>query len=134
MRTVFFIIVSTLSLFTLPALADDMATMPNMHHQGGMGDIADMHSDGGMMTPSNTTVPSTTEEYHSQGTIKRWNAQGVAIAHHAVPSLNWPPMTMTFSLPPALAAHPLASGTEVDFSFHQDDQGYSLTAIHPIQP
>lgn len=133
MRTLFFIIVSTFSLFTLPALADDMATMPNMHHAGGMGDIADMHHDGGMMTSPETAVPSS-REYHSQGIIKRWHAQGVAIAHHAVPTLNWPPMTMTFSLPPALAGHPLAIGTTVDFSFRQDDQGYSLTAIHPIQP
>ena len=133
MRTLFFIIASTFSLFTLPALADDMATMPNMYHEGGMGDIADMHHDGGMMTSPATAAPSS-REHHSQGIIKRWDAQGVAIAHHAVPSLNWPPMTMTFSLPPALAGHPLAIGTQVDFSFRQDDQGYSLTAIHPIQP
>ncbi len=133
MRTLFFIIVSTFSLFTLPALADDMAAMPNMQHQDGMGDMAGMHHDGSMMTSAETAAP-TAGEYHSHGIIKRWDGQRVAIAHHAVPALNWPPMTMTFSLPQAFAARPLAAGTEVDFSFRQDDQGYSLTSIHPVQP
>lgn len=118
MRTFLFIIATALSLSFLPAWADDMSTM---------------HHNGGMTTTSNATA-STAADYHSQGVIKRWDGQRVAIAHHAIPALNWPPMTMTFAVPQGLAGKTPAAGTTVDFSFRQDDQGYSLTAIHPMQP
>ncbi len=124
MRTLFIIIVSALSLFNLPAQADGMGDMSNMN-------MSEMHHDHNMMATSDVATPA---DYRSQGVIKRWDAQRVAIAHHAIPALNWPPMTMTFTVPQALAGQKLAVGTQVDFSFRQDDQGYSLTAIHSIQP
>ncbi|NDL65103.1 copper-binding protein [Acerihabitans arboris] len=123
MRTLFIIFLSAVSVFTIPALADGMA---------GMGDMANMHPDHGMMAASD--VNATPADYRSHGIIKRWDNQHVAIAHQAIPALNWPPMTMTFSVPANLADRRLAAGTPVDFSFRQDAQGYALTAIHPVQP
>lgn len=123
MHTLFIIVLSAISVFALPALADDMA---------GMGDMSSMHPDHGMMAASKFNTSPT--DYHATGIIKRWNNQQVAIAHQAIPALNWPPMTMTFGVPANLDAGKLAPGTRVDFSFRQDAQGYSLTAIHPVQP
>ncbi|WP_255557253.1 copper-binding protein [Sodalis sp. dw_96] len=121
MRALFIIVISAISLFTLPVFADDMAAM---------GDMPGMQHDNGMMTAADAAA----SDYHSQGIVKLWDNQHVAIAHHAIPALNWPPMTMTFAVPPAFAGQKLAVGTQVDFSFRQDAQGYQLTAIHPVQP
>lgn len=122
MRTFFIVVLSAIAVFALPALADDMA---------GMGDMAGMHPEHGMMAASN--VNASAADYHSNGIIKRWDNQHVAIAHQAIPALKWPPMTMTFAVPAELDAAKLAVGARVDFSFRQDAQGYTLTAIHSLQ-
>lgn len=54
------------------------------------------------------------------------------VAAPAAPALNWPPMTMSFLLPPP-AVSALPAGTPVDFSFRQVAGGYQLTAIHASQ-
>lgn len=115
MKTLSIIFVSALSLFNVSAFADDMAAMANMP---------------GMAAASDTSAAPV---YHSQGVIKQWDGQHASIAHDAVPELNWPAMTMTYGLPASLAAQNLAPGTQVEFSFHQDAQGYTLTAISPVQ-
>ncbi|WP_416260521.1 copper-binding protein [Gibbsiella quercinecans] len=76
-------------------------------------------------------APSSYAEIHAQGVIKAWRPQAVSIAHQAIPALNWPPMTMSFLLPPPVSALP--AGTPVDFSFRQVAGGYQLTAIHASQ-
>ncbi len=90
MRALFIIVISAISLFTLPVFADDMAAM---------GDMPGMQHDNGMMTAADAAA----SDYHSQGIVKLWDNQHVAIAHHAIPALNWPPVTMAFPVPPAFA-------------------------------
>jgi Cu(I)/Ag(I) efflux system protein CusF len=119
MKTLAVIFFSALSLSTVSAFADDMAGMAGMSNMPGMATASDT---------------SATPVYHSQGVIKQWDGQHASIAHNAVPELNWPAMTMTYALPASLAAQNLAPGTQVTFSFHQDAQGYTLTAISPVQP
>ncbi|WP_174848867.1 copper-binding protein [Yersinia artesiana] len=89
------------------------------------------HDHGAMMADTTTTH---TNDYHSGGQIKAWNANSVSIAHSAIPALNWPPMSMSFDLPDNLAATPIPVGTQVTFSFRQTEQGYQLTAISAQQP
>ncbi|ANI30104.1 hypothetical protein PL78_09755 [Yersinia entomophaga] len=93
---------------------------------------ADPHSHQHMYQPdaSSTSVETI---YQSQGKIKTWSAAGVFISHQAIPALNWPPMTMSFSLPTADNLQPLTVGTEADFSFRQTAQGYELVSIAPHQ-
>ncbi|MDV5355684.1 copper-binding protein [Enterobacter asburiae] len=70
--------------------------------------------------------------YQSQGSVKKITPQAITIAHQAIPALNWPPMTMQFTVTPE---HPLAQvkvGDKVRFSFSQSEQGYTLTAITPL--
>ncbi|MNG83817.1 copper-binding protein [Serratia inhibens] len=68
-------------------------------------------------------------EIHSQGIIKAWDERKVSIAHQAIPALGWPPMTMSFLLPPSPSFAVLPVGTLVDFSFLPNDGGYRLIAI-----
>jgi len=70
-----------------------------------------------------------TVEIHSQGVIKAWDERKVSIRHQAIPALNWPPMTMSFLLPPSPSLTVLPVGTAVDFSFLPIDGGYQLIAI-----
>ncbi|CAJ0997774.1 copper-binding protein [Sodalis praecaptivus] len=100
-----------------------------------------MHDHAGAMTAAAQTLPATQQAdvdtaaavYSAQGAIARWDAHEVAIAHHAIPALKWPQMTMTFALPDALAAKPLATGTAVNFSFRLQNGSYTVTAIQPVQ-
>ncbi|AGB83384.1 hypothetical protein D781_3153 [Serratia sp. FGI94] len=69
---------------------------------------------------------------HSQGVLKAWNSHKVSIAHPAIESLGWPPMTMNFLQPqPPLAALP--ADTPIEFSFRQVDGGYQLIALSASQ-
>ncbi|CNK65805.1 copper-binding protein [Yersinia mollaretii] len=109
-------------IFSAPLFAATQSmtdSLPISHHHGAM--MAD-------------APPTDADNYHSRGQVKVWSASSVAIAHPAIPALNWPPMTMTFDLPENLVATPLPVGTSVIFSFRQTPQGYQLTAISAQQP
>ncbi|AHM72007.1 copper-binding protein [Yersinia hibernica] len=110
------------ALFSAPLLA----AIPSMTETMPMS-----HNHGAMMAE---TATAPTDVYHSRGQIKAWNINSVAIAHSAISALNWPPMTMTFSLPDNLVPAPIPLGTSVTFSFRQTEQGYQLTAISAQQP
>ncbi|QHB33959.1 copper-binding protein [Yersinia canariae] len=109
-------------LFSAPLLAATPPMTENMPMS---------HDHGAMMAE---TAATQTDVYHSRGQIKAWNANSVSIAHSAIPALNWPPMTMTFSLPDNIVPAPLPIGAQVTFSFSQTEQGYQLTAISAQQP
>ncbi|WP_058911732.1 copper-binding protein [Entomohabitans teleogrylli] len=61
--------------------------------------------------------------WHSEGVVKRLDANTVTIAHPPIPSLNWPAMTMTFALPAGAEQWRLQPDEHIHFSFtaHQDD-------------
>lgn len=65
------------------------------------------------------------------GVIKAVNAQAhkVQIAHDAIPSLNWPPMTMWFGVQGALPQD-LKAGDSVKFDLQQlEGKKWSITRI-----
>lgn len=118
LSTVTGLFLSAVFFVSSPLLAAATETMPMAHHHGVMID------DPAPAAP----------HYDASGQIKAWHDTRVSIAHSAIPALNWPPMTMTFTLPDTLAAERLPIGTAVTFSFSQTDQGYLLTAISAQQP
>jgi len=65
----------------------------------------------------------------TQGTVTAIEADKVTIAHEAVPSLNWPPMTMGFAAPPSGLPKDLAIGDRVAFSFKEVEGGYRIESI-----
>ena len=59
----------------------------------------------------------------TEGTVKEITAEAITIAHEAVPSLNWPPMTMSFKPPAKGVSAELKVGDHVSFSFAESEQG-----------
>ena len=73
---------------------------------------------------SHTTTGRIQSIDHAAGTVK--------IAHRAVPSLNWPAMTMGFKVQDESALAGLKEGEEVEFTFAEESAGrYVITEISP---
>jgi Cu(I)/Ag(I) efflux system protein CusF len=75
----------------------------------------------------------TTEIYHGHGVVKKVTNDSISIAHLPVSALNWPAMTMTFSLPDAGGLPVVKAGDTVDFTFSQQADGYTLASVTPIK-
>lgn len=73
------------------------------------------------------------QTYHSQGIIKKVSPAALSIAHHAIPALNWPPMTMQFSLPQGSNLPAVNVGDKVNFSFVQRGDGYQIVSLTPAE-
>lgn len=69
--------------------------------------------------------------HHATGLVKKLDAQAglVTITHEAVPSMNWPPMTMGFQVKDKMLLDKLGVGKKVDFEFVQGSKGYVVTAV-----
>jgi Cu(I)/Ag(I) efflux system membrane fusion protein len=73
---------------------------------------------------------SVPQSHHAEGRVDKVEGDTATISHGAVPSLQWPPMTMGFRLPPS--GHPeLKPGERVQFDFVQGAGGYEITHIAP---
>jgi len=53
----------------------------------------------------------------------------VTIAHGPVASMNWPSMTMAFTVKDKALMDKLAKGKEVDFEFRQEGRDYVVTGV-----
>ncbi len=102
-----------LSAVSFNAFADSMA---GMDHMQGMQDMPGMS-----MSQESATL------YTGTGVVKAWTAAHVAIAHQAIPALNWPPMTMQFLLQGYNGAT-FAPGQHITFTFKQVNNGYQLVS------
>lgn len=76
------------------------------------------------------TMPLT---HIARGTVKHVDAaqRAVTVAHAAVASLNWPPMTMQFNYREPVTADMLAVGEAITFNFVQSGGDYVITAVQP---
>lgn len=75
------------------------------------------------------------QTYMTKGTIQSVDHEAgtVKIAHEAVPSLNWPAMTMEFKLSSAQDSVGLKEGEQVEFHFTEESAGqYAITQISPL--
>lgn len=65
------------------------------------------------------------------GVVKKLDAKTgvVTLAHEAVNSMNWPPMTMGFMVKDKMLLDKLAVGKKVNFEFIQNADGYVVTAV-----
>ncbi|WBM69624.1 copper-binding protein [Buttiauxella sp. WJP83] len=73
------------------------------------------------------------EIYHGQGVVKKTTANSISIAHKPIVALNWPAMTMTFSLPESGSSPVVKAGDAVDFTFSQQAEGYQLSSVTPTK-
>jgi Cu(I)/Ag(I) efflux system membrane fusion protein len=80
-------------------------------------------------------APAQTNAHLTQGRITAMKEGELTIAHEAVPSLNWPSMTMPFELPPGKAPTALKVGDRVTFSFVEAKPGaYRIESIAKLEP
>ena len=70
---------------------------------------------------------------HTTGKVVRIDAahSRITIAHHPVPALGWPAMTMTFQAT-TLQLQGLQAGDQVDFQFYLHDGAAVIERIHRI--
>jgi Cu(I)/Ag(I) efflux system protein CusF len=78
----------------------------------------------GMAASAQTTHTAT-------GVVKKVDAKAgqVTLAHEPVKSLNWPAMTMGFTVKDKMLFDKLAVGKKVEFEFSQAGNGYVVTAV-----
>ena len=82
-------------------------------------------------TPKGNEPSGAGATHHAEGRVDKVEGESVTISHGAVPSLQWPPMTMGFRL--AAPGHPeLKPGERVEFDFVQGAGGYRITHIAPV--
>jgi Cu/Ag efflux protein CusF len=70
---------------------------------------------------------------HTTGRVVQIDAgrSRITIAHHAVPALGWPAMTMTFKSS-ARQLQGIKAGDQVDFAFYVRSDGAVIERIHKI--
>ncbi len=103
---------------TLSASAFAQDKMDSMKNMKGM-NMPAMPASGAQATHSAT------------GMVKKVDAGAgvVTLAHEAIPSLNWPAMTMSFQVKDKMLLDKLLVGKKVDFEFVQGDTGYVVTSV-----
>jgi Cu(I)/Ag(I) efflux system membrane fusion protein len=76
-----------------------------------------------------SAMPAATATHEASGRITALSGASITIAHGPVASLQWPAMTMAFTLQRADLAHGLSVGDTVAFRFHRDGQRTIVTEI-----
>jgi Cu/Ag efflux protein CusF len=78
---------------------------------------------------SSAASPSTTA--HATGIVEKVDASAglVTIAHEAIPTIGWPPMTMGFRVEDKKLFGKLVVGQKVDFDFAMTSKGYVVTRV-----
>lgn len=61
------------------------------------------------------------------------DSKKVTIAHDAIPAVNWPPMTMRFTITPQTQLNDIKTGSKVAFTFVQQGNLSLLQDIHLAQ-
>jgi Cu(I)/Ag(I) efflux system protein CusF len=114
--------------FALAAvLVSSVSAAPLSHAQtGGMGGMdmkgMDMGKDSGKNPQAKT--------HQGTGTVTKLDpaSSKVTIAHGPVQTLNWPAMTMTFTVKDKALLDKLSSGKKVEFGFVQQGPDYVITS------
>jgi Cu(I)/Ag(I) efflux system protein CusF len=74
---------------------------------------------------------TSTEQHTTTGTVTAIDAaqRKITLAHEAVPSLQWPPMTMSFRVEDGAMIDALQVGDQVRFSFTQQGDAFVIGDI-----
>ena len=113
---------AVLSLTTVALL---LVTAAGAHAQAG--GMSGMPMDG-----SKTTAPKADAASHqAAGVVKTVDAAAgkVTIAHGPVPTLNWPAMTMGFTVKDKALMAQLPAGKSVQVTFRQEGKDYVITSV-----
>ncbi len=81
----------------------------------------------GMDMKTEKNAPAATHK--ASGTVTKVDKNKVTIKHGPVASLNWPGMTMAFSVKDKAVMDKLAKDRKVDFEFVQQGKDYVITSV-----
>lgn len=92
----------------------------------GMKGMEDMHKDMPMKGMQHEE-----KQHKASGTVTRVDRakSRVTIKHEAVPTLEWPAMTMTFAVKDKKLMEKLPQGKQVQFQFAQQGKDYVITGV-----
>ena len=112
-------------LHATPALALAAALLAGAAWAQGAAKKDEHAGHGAVASPAQATAHKAT------GTVKSVDAakKTVTIAHEPVKSLNWPAMTMPFSVKDAKMLEKLKPGQKTEFEFVQDGASSVITAV-----
>jgi Cu(I)/Ag(I) efflux system protein CusF len=122
---------SATSALAQQKMMDGMKDMPMDNMKGmPMDNMKDMPMDNMKGMPMGKAAPGQTV-HAAKGRVTKVDAGTgvVTLAHDPVKSLNWPAMTMGFSVKDKTLLGKLGVGKTVDFEFAQGDKGYVITAV-----
>lgn len=71
------------------------------------------------------------KQYLTQGVVEALDGKNVTLSHEPVPELQWPAMTMDFTLPPGGLPAGIGVGSKVTFHFSVDENGSHISQIVP---
>jgi Cu(I)/Ag(I) efflux system membrane fusion protein len=74
-------------------------------------------------------MPARAATHHATGRVEKIAADEVTLSHGPVPSLNWGPMTMGFSLPAGGLPKDVKVGDTVDFEFQKGEKGFKIVSM-----
>lgn len=77
------------------------------------------------------TSSSLSPVYHGIGKIEKVSPESLTLSHKPIPELKWPAMTMDFGKPRPDAYPDIKVGQEVEFSFKEGKDGYTLEIVVP---
>jgi Cu(I)/Ag(I) efflux system protein CusF len=83
------------------------------------------------MSPSQMAKDASPRKHTAKGIVKSMDpkAQTVTLSHGAVKTLNWPAMTMTFSVHDKAVMDQLTPGKKVEVEFEQHGKDYVITRL-----
>jgi Cu(I)/Ag(I) efflux system protein CusF len=83
------------------------------------------------LTKANKPAASDGVTHKATGVVKSVdrNKNTVTLAHGTVPSLNWPAMTMSFTVKNKALLDKLLVGRKVEFEFTQQGKDYVITSV-----
>lgn len=120
MKKALITVASTIAVLSLPVVAADMPGMK----------MDDIPMEGTPMAQEAQQTPTA----KASGTVKTIDMQKgtLIIAHGAVPTLRWPPMTMGFKATPEQLGQ-VKAGDQVEFEFKAEGMAATIISIEAAQ-
>lgn len=71
------------------------------------------------------------QRWQGHGVVQSFSAQSVMLQHDAIPELQWPAMTMPFTLSPGAVLKGAKPGDKVTFILERAGDGFQIVSLTP---
>jgi len=80
-------------------------------------------------SPAARSAPAPADEHRGRGVVVAIEGDMLTLTHEAIPSLQWPAMTMPFKLADRQLAQGLAKGQTIEFGLAKQGDGYVIARV-----